>query len=155
LLVNDIVCIALTPLVLHLAHRLKLDPKPHLLGLALAANIGSTATLTGNPQNMIIGSLSGISYLRFAGRLAPIAGFGLVLGFLIVAWVCRDTLHADRSSRLASGEQPQDDAADGKSLRRPHDRLLIKSLLVTLAAVVLFFAGAPMPIVALGAAAVL
>ena len=70
-LVNDVVCVALTPLVLHLARRMKLDPKPHLIGLALAANIGSTATMTGNPQNMIIGGLSHISYLRFAAELAP------------------------------------------------------------------------------------
>jgi di/tricarboxylate transporter len=57
-LVNDIVCLALTPLVIHLARRLRIDPLPHLIGLATAADIGSTATLTGNPQNMIIGVLS-------------------------------------------------------------------------------------------------
>ena len=45
ILVNDVVCVALTPLVLHLARRLRFDPKPHLIGLALASNIGSTATL--------------------------------------------------------------------------------------------------------------
>src|SRR6266545_4258285 len=53
LLVNDVVCLALAPLVLHLARRLRFDPKPHLIGLALAANIGSTATLTGNPMEVV------------------------------------------------------------------------------------------------------
>src|SRR5262249_38228340 len=73
ILVNDVVCVALTPLVLHLARRLNLEPRPHLLGLALAANIGSTATPTGNPQNMIIGGLSHIPYLRFGAHLAPVS----------------------------------------------------------------------------------
>jgi Na+/H+ antiporter NhaD/arsenite permease-like protein len=72
-LVNDVVCLALTPLVLHITRRLRLDPRPHLIGLALASNIGSTATPTGNPQNVIIDNLSHISYLRFVERLAPIA----------------------------------------------------------------------------------
>src|SRR5579871_2618887 len=54
-LVNDIVCLALTPLVLHLARRLRFNPIPHLIGLATASNIGSCGTITGNPQNMIIG----------------------------------------------------------------------------------------------------
>ncbi len=76
-LVNDVVCVALTPLVLHLCQRLKRPPIPYLVGLATASNIGSVATITGNPQNIIIGSLSQISYLRFAARLAPIALIGL------------------------------------------------------------------------------
>ena len=77
-LVNDVVCVALTPLVLHLCQRLKRPPIPYLVGLATASNIGSVATITGNPQNIIIGSLSHISYLRFAARLAPVAVIGLV-----------------------------------------------------------------------------
>ena len=91
-LVNDVVCVALTPLVLHLCQRLKRPPIPYLVGLATASNIGSVATITGNPQNIIIGSLSHISYLRFAARLAPIAVIGLVLNFAVVALVYRKTL---------------------------------------------------------------
>ncbi len=72
-LINDIVCVALTPLVLHVARRLKFDPLPHLIGLATASNIGSTGTITGNPQNIYIGAHSGISYLHFAARLMPVA----------------------------------------------------------------------------------
>ncbi len=72
-LVNDVVCVALTPLVLDLTRRLKRPPIPYLVGLATASNVGSVATITGNPQNIIIGSLSHISYLRFAARLAPVA----------------------------------------------------------------------------------
>src|SRR5262249_34932783 len=48
-LVNDIVCLVMTPFVLRLARRLDLAPLPYLLGVALASNVGSTATVTGNP----------------------------------------------------------------------------------------------------------
>src|ERR1700733_8651685 len=95
-LVNDVVCVALTPLVLHLCQRLKRPPIPYLVGLATASNVGSVATITGNPQNMIIGSLSHISYLRFAGRLAPVAILGLFLNFAIVALVYRRLLSESR-----------------------------------------------------------
>ncbi|MGH7139943.1 MAG: SLC13 family permease, partial [Pirellulales bacterium] len=115
---------------------------PYLIGLATASNVGSVATITGNPQNIIIGSLSGISYLRFCTRLAPIALVGLVLNFLIVAFVYRRQL----------GESLTATSAD--VLRRPrvHRRLLIKSVVVTLGTVALFFAGQPIALVALGAA---
>jgi Na+/H+ antiporter NhaD/arsenite permease-like protein len=150
-LVNDVVCLALTPLVLHLARRLHLDPRPHLIGLALAANIGSTATPTGNPQNMIIGGLSHIAYLRFAVKLAPVAVVGLVIGFLVTAWVYRSALRsAEPGPNGRNGEARQE-----RPPRRPHSKLLGKSLVVTLGAVIFFFAGAPMEIVALGAAAIL
>ena len=151
LLVNDVVCLALTPLILHLARHLNLDPKPHLIGLALASNIGSTATLTGNPQNMIIGGLSGISYLRFAVKLTPIAVLGLLAAYGITLFVYRKALTAPTDSLGI-------DNANGKESRRlhaAHRALLIKSSVVTLATVGLFFAGAHMAIVAIGAAAIL
>jgi Na+/H+ antiporter NhaD/arsenite permease-like protein len=152
LLVNDVVCLALTPLVLHVTRHLKVDPKPHLIGLAIASNVGSTATLTGSPQNMIIGGLSQISYLRFSAKLAPIAFVGLIVSYLI-------TLYLFRSVLKASPAGNQDRTADNSVAPRPmHSRkksLLTKSLLVTLAAVALFFAGAPMAIVAICAAAIL
>src|SRR5579883_2258804 len=91
-LINDIVCLTLTPLVLHLARRLRFDPVHHLIALATAANIGSTGTITGNPQNIYIGSHSGISYLRFAERLMPVALFGLAVNFLVVVVVYRRRL---------------------------------------------------------------
>jgi Na+/H+ antiporter NhaD/arsenite permease-like protein len=145
-LVNDVVCVALTPLVLHLCERLRRPPVPYLVGLATASNIGSVATITGNPQNIIIGSLSHISYLRFAARLAPVAAIGLVLNFLVVAHVYRDVLG-----------RTGDDRPDGEGRSRPrvHRKLLAKSVAVTLIAVGLFFAGQPIALVALAAAGVL
>lgn len=144
-LVNDVVCVALTPLVLHLCERLKRPPIPYLVGLATAANVGSVATITGNPQNIIIGSLSHISYLRFAARLAPIAAIGLLLNFFVVALVYRRQLADDASpSHGAVAETP-----------RVHKALLVKSVAVTVVAVSLFFTGAPIALVALAAAGVL
>jgi Na+/H+ antiporter NhaD/arsenite permease-like protein len=154
ILVNDVTCLALTPLVLHLTSNLRLDPRPHLIGLALAANIGSTATLTGNPQNMIIGGLSHISYLRFAARLTPIALLSLAAGFLVTAWVFRGALHASENEAPPNGGKASP-APVNRPLRRSQAKLLIKSLVVTVVAVILFFTGAPMAIVALCGAAVL
>lgn len=148
-LVNDVVCLALTPLVLDLTRRLGIDPRPHLIGLAVASNVGSAAALTGNPQNMIIGGLSGVSYLRFAAKLAPVAAAGLVAAYLVTLLVFRVALSTTSAGRESETRPPK------QPLHPVHRRLLVKSLVVTAAAVGLFFAGAPMATVALGAAAVL
>ena len=81
-------------MVLNLCRQLRRNPIPYLVGLATASNIGSVATITGNPQNIIIGSLSQIGYLRFAARLSPIACAGLIVNFAIVALVYRRSLCA-------------------------------------------------------------
>ena len=93
--VNDTMCLVLTPLVLEIAETLDRNPVPYLLAVAMASNIGSVATITGNPQNMMIGSFSGIPYRQFLGVLAPIAGVGLVLSALVIyiafrSEFCRD-----------------------------------------------------------------
>lgn len=87
LFLNDTICIMLTPLILDITDAAKRNPIPYLIALATAANIGSVATLTGNPQNMIIGIASGISYLDFAAALAPIAILGLGSIWLILVWI--------------------------------------------------------------------
>jgi Na+/H+ antiporter NhaD/arsenite permease-like protein len=151
-LVNDVVCLALTPLVLQLARRLRIDPLPHLIGLATAANIGSTATLTGNPQNMIIGSLSHIAYWRFTVCLAPVAALGLVIDFLVIAVAYRRVL----GIRPAADQSPEAPAEDQPHADHPSRLwLLRKSVTVTVVAVILFFLGMPVALVAMGAAAVL
>src|SRR5262249_51763035 len=126
---------------------------PYLIGVATAANVGSTATLTDNPQNMIIGGLSHVSCLRFALRLAPVAIAGLVLNYFVLALVYRRSLaFPPTASTPASGTHRR----HRKRRNRPaHAWLLVKSLTVALVAVALFFAGLPVALVALGAAAVL
>ncbi len=85
------------PLVLELTLTAKRDPVPYLLGLAASANIGSVATATGNPQNIMIASFSHIGYARFAGVLTPIALVGLIVAFaLVVLFYRREFLGAAR-----------------------------------------------------------
>src|SRR5438876_2189591 len=84
LLVNDAVCLMLTPLVVAVIVRGKLPLPPYLLALAMSANLGSVGTLVGNPQNMIIGHLSTIPFLRFSASLFPVAIAGLVVEYVIL-----------------------------------------------------------------------
>lgn len=144
-LVNDVVCVAMTPLVLDLCRRRGLSPVPYLIGLATASNIGSVATITGNPQNIIIGNLSGIGYVRFASRLAPVAALGLLVDYVVLSMVY--------ARALAAGGV----ASNGMAMagHRVHRGLVVKCLCVTGAMIALFFAGQPIAIVALAAAAIL
>src|SRR5215471_1214416 len=86
-LVNDIVCLVMAPLILGLCKRMRLKPVPYLLALATASNIGSTATITGNPQNILIGSISGIPYRDFLAHLGPVAFLGLFIDWAVLHWI--------------------------------------------------------------------
>jgi Na+/H+ antiporter NhaD/arsenite permease-like protein len=147
-LVNDVVCLAITPLLLHMTTRLRFDPLPQLLGIATAANIGSTATITGNPQNMIIGTASHIPYLHFAAHLLPIALMGLAVDFVIICIVCR--------KRLTGTSSNESTVKQDKIPSRPlHRWLQTKATIITLLAIALFCFHIPMALTAMGAAAVL
>ncbi len=82
-LVNDVVCLAMAPIVIEGCIGRHLDPRPFLLALAAAANVGSAATLIGNPQNILIGQ---VLHLSFAGYLAD-AALPAALGLGVVWWV--------------------------------------------------------------------
>lgn len=84
LFLNDTICLMLTPLVIDVTRKLGRNPVPYLIGLATAANIGSVATITGNPQNIIIGKMSGIAYVTFLLKLAPVALVGLFVCWVII-----------------------------------------------------------------------
>jgi len=140
-LLNDAICLVMTPLVIEIVRRLGRDPVPYLLAVAMAANIGSAATITGNPQNILIGSFSQIPYGVFAAHLAPVAAAGLVLTVLLVAATHRAEFRG--GARLAARPAPT-------HLHRP---LAIKSVLVVLLMMAAFFAGAPPAEVALVAGA--
>ncbi len=141
--VNDTMCLVLTPLVLEITGRLRRNPVPYLLAVAMAANVGSVATITGNPQNMMIGSFSRIGYGAFAAALAPIAFVGLVLTLAVIALVYRGEFR---------GETPLEAA----SLAAPvHRALLWKSLAVSVGMIACFFSGWPAPKVAVIAGALL
>jgi Na+/H+ antiporter NhaD/arsenite permease-like protein len=86
-LVNDVVCLVMAPLVLGVCKRMSVRPLPYLLALATASNIGSVATITGNPQNILIGSVSGIGYRDFLARLGPVALIGLFVDWALLKWI--------------------------------------------------------------------
>ena len=147
-LVNDIVCLVMVPLVLNLTRRMQLPSLPLLLAVATASNIGSVATITGNPQNMLIGSYSGIHYRDFLLHLGPVALVGLFFDWLVL-W------------RIFRGELAGVNAAPGSSVvtiqqsNRPPSNLA-KPVLVLVCVVLGFFLGAPPALAsALGAAALL
>ncbi|MDR3585708.1 MAG: anion transporter [Desulfosporosinus sp.] len=91
--INDIVCLLFTPIVILICQRLELNPVPHLLGVATASNIGSVSTLIGNPQNILIGSLSHMSFSWYMAVTAPLSVVGLILNYLVIAWVYREELN--------------------------------------------------------------
>jgi len=143
-LVNDTICLIMTPIVAELVISLKRNPVPYLLAIPMASNVGSTATITGNPQNMIIGSLSQIPYGSFAAALSPIAAAGLVLTVLLIGVIYR----GEFLGRAGLAQPPARPA-------RYHGPLVVKSVLVAIAMMALFFAGLPVAGVAIVGGALL
>jgi Na+/H+ antiporter NhaD/arsenite permease-like protein len=135
-LVNDTVCLVMTPLVLDIVERLRRDPVPYLVAVAAASNVGSTATITGNPQNMIVGGLSGIPYGAFAAALAPVAAVGLVLTACLVALLFRREFLT--GERLAASPSPA----------RWHGGTVLLSVAAVVGIVACFFLGQPVAKVA-------
>ncbi|MBK8178241.1 MAG: anion transporter [Planctomycetes bacterium] len=95
LLVNDIVCLALAPIVVELAARRRLDPVPFLLGVAAGSNVGSAATLIGNPQNMLIGQALGLSFRGYLADALPVAAAGLWITWWVLLRAWRGRLQRD------------------------------------------------------------
>lgn len=141
LLLNDAVCIACTPLVLDIVLTLGRNPVPYLVGLATAANIGSAATIVGNPQNVLIGATAGIPYLAFTARLLPVALAGLVLAWAVLVLIYR--------AEFTTGEIPRDEMLPPG---RAHPLPLRKPLIAGALMLVLMVAGVDPPLAALTAA---
>jgi len=141
LFVNDVICVVMAPLVVDLTRRLGLPPVPYLIALATAANVGSVATLTGNPQNMLIGSFSAISYRAFLLREAPVALVGLGCVFVVVWLVYRRQL------------PPALGAAAVEPPVTVHYPLMIKTVVAVLVMLAAFLGGVPIAIVAIAGAA--
>lgn len=89
LLANDIVVLAMAPALIEGCARRRLDPTPFLLALACAANVGSAATLIGNPQNMLIGETLDLSFAGYLLDGGVPAILGLVVVWAVVAWQTR------------------------------------------------------------------
>lgn len=142
--INDVVCLALAPLLIETARMLDAPPEPLLLALATASNIGSAATLTGNPQNMIVAGYAHLGYMPFAARLAPIALAGLAVDFAVIAILYHGPL-------LRVRRKP---GTAGPYRRRFPARFMIKSMAVAAGALAGFLLGFPTSMVALSAGAI-
>ncbi len=86
---NDIVCLAMAPVLAELCLARRLDPVPFLLALACSANLGSAATLIGNPQNMLIGETLGLSFAGYLTQAAVPVGLGLAVAWGLIALLTR------------------------------------------------------------------
>ena len=139
---NDTICLMMTPLVVDLTRRLGRNPLPYLIGLAVAANIGSVATITGNPQNLIIGQASGIPYLTFFAVLGPVALAGLVICWLVIIIAYP---HEFRGSLPVVTLPPP----------RPYTPLLNRTLLIVVGLLIAFVSGASILTAACAGAALL
>ena len=144
LFLNDTIVLMFTPLVLDIVLALNRNPIPYLIGLVAAANIGSAATIVGNPQNMIIGVSSGIPFVPFTARLAPISLAGLVVAWAVIVLVYRE--------EFAGRRFPEAVTLPREAIYRP---LLFKALLATAMMLIAFLAGTPVPLAALTAAGLL
>lgn len=90
-LVNDTVVLLFTPIIIYITRASKLNPVPFLIAEILASNIGSAMTITGNPQNMLIGISSGLDYGRFLLHLLPVS----LIGMFIIIWCIKLFFPAD------------------------------------------------------------
>ncbi|WP_192180081.1 anion transporter [Mesorhizobium amorphae] len=142
-LVNDAICLVMAPIVVHVTRVINRNPIPYLIATATASNCGSVATITGNPQNMVIGALSGISYPAFSAALAPVALFGLVVVIVIVRMVYR--------AEFARTAELTPEVYRGRMLPGQ----VLKAAVVCIGLAIAFFAGVPVAKAALIGGAIL
>ncbi len=146
LLVNDSVCLLLAPLVDRVARKAGRDRVPYLLGLAMGSNAGSALTLAGNPQNMLVAHLSGISYREYLLRAGPPAAAALLATSGVLHYVFRAELGRPSSAPISS--PPRHEV-------HPSRWRLGVALACTALASILFLAGANLAWSALGGAALM
>nr|WP_199326119.1 anion transporter [Nostoc parmelioides] len=140
---NDTLALVFTPLTLSLAQALSLNPIPYLLAIAGATNIGSVATLSGNPQNILIGSFSGIPYLEFSRVLAPVAFIGLIIQIGLL-WLLYPDVRSAKPCQISLTSNPR--------IFKP---LFNKTLVITTGLLIAFTIGLPLAQSALVAASLL
>jgi Na+/H+ antiporter NhaD/arsenite permease-like protein len=125
---NVTTVVLMTPITLSVARRLDISPMPYLISGILASNIGGTATLIGDPPNIMIGAAAGLGFNDFLFNLAPVAVL-VFLAFLVIAWFSfRGHLQVPDERREAALEEKE----EGAIKDRP---LLVRSLVVTAATI--------------------
>jgi Na+/H+ antiporter NhaD/arsenite permease-like protein len=160
LFLNDTVCIMFTPLVAVLTLRSKRNPVPYLIALALSANIGSAATIIGNPQNMLIGASSGIPFLIFLKRMAIPSILGLFLAYGAILWGFRREFSRGGIIEVPPLSSPRFVQAEefngpGEMKNRVYKPLLLKALAAVVLMTAAFLLNAPVTAAAMVAAAIL
>ncbi len=118
LLVNDTVCVVLTPLVVTVAAEAALEPLPFLLALASGANIGGVVSFSGNPQNMIVGAAAHdvIGFAHYLGLMLPIGAVCLAANAVVLAWLFRHSLPTRRLREIHAPAPKVDVVATCKGL---------------------------------------
>ncbi|HEX2971621.1 MAG TPA: SLC13 family permease [Tepidisphaeraceae bacterium] len=146
LLANDIVCLAFTPLLCQAILAAKRNPVPYLLALATSSNLGSAATIIGNPQNMYIGTVAKLSFGHFSLVMLPVVVVGLVLCWGMTVLLFRRSLAAEgtNGSRIAEAARHEGETLVPSSLplqtQSPErDGYLIGKTLIILTGLVVFF----------------
>jgi Na+/H+ antiporter NhaD/arsenite permease-like protein len=161
-LVNDIVCLAFTPVLTAAVLRARLNPMPYLIGLACSSNIGSAATLIGNPQNMLIGQVGKLDFGHFLRWCCAPSLLALAAAYGILLWIYRGKLGV-RKEELGVGDHPPtheprilNPEPRTQTPESPADRWpMWKGLLVACAVMALFFTRVPRELTALTAGGVL
>lgn len=93
---NVTTVILIMPITFAIAKKLDIDPIPFLLTEIFSSNIGGTATLIGDPPNIIIGSAGGLSFIDFIKELTPVILVIMCVVLTILAFIFRKKLHASQ-----------------------------------------------------------
>jgi len=143
LLLNDTVCVLLTPLVVVVVVEAGLPPMPYLLALASAANVGGVVSFSGNPQNMIVGAAAHglVSFAQYLALTLPVGIACLAANGAALVWLFRRELPAGPLAERSPAKPALD------------RRLAIKALAALAAFAALALAGLSLAGAAMSAAA--
>ncbi|HPE87932.1 MAG TPA: anion transporter [Spirochaetales bacterium] len=157
LFMNDTMCLVLAPVVAETSLRSGRNPTPYLAATAIASNVGSAATVIGNPQNMLIGARSGIPFSEFAYRLAPPAIAGLAVCWLVVQLAFPGEFGRRRRPSPAAADEAAMRATSSGPLGavRLDKKLAVKCAVASAAMLIGFLAGVPVALAAMVPAALL
>jgi Na+/H+ antiporter NhaD/arsenite permease-like protein len=118
LLLNDTVCVLLTPLVVAVVVEAGLPALPYLLALASAANVGGVVSFSGNPQNMIVGAAAHgtIGFAQYLVLTLPVGAAALAANAGVLIWLFRRELPRGRLSERSPPKPALDTALTLKAL---------------------------------------
>lgn len=143
-LINDVVCLAFTPVVTLAVQRKGLNPVPFLIALAMASNIGAAATPIGNPQNILVANEAGLHFPHYVLWCAPPVLLSLALGYVLILIIGKMDLRAHPVQPQLNEQFPALDKYE-----------TLKGLVILAIAVALFFTSLPRSVVMISAGGIL